>query len=144
DVGPPDGVSLLRDPRHDRLVAVRNQPGKPIDTWFLSFTRSPVDPDAAARGTVWRIGPARVTAAGDGIEIPFQLTAATRVIGAVHDLEGKLVRRLDEAKLPAGSWTFVWDGRDESGVSVPPGPYDVMLTRLDTGAVGKLRVAREE
>jgi hypothetical protein len=140
---PPDGVNLLWDAAHDRLVAVRDQPGRPLDTWFLTWTRDPKDEPAGAPATVWRIGPARPTAGGDGIEIPFRLTGATRVVGVVHDLQGRLIRRLDEARLPSGSWTFVWDGRDEAGASVPPGQYDITMTRLDTGAVGKLRVARE-
>jgi hypothetical protein len=142
DPGPPDGVRLLHDPAHDRIVALRDQPRRPVETWFLEWDAPRPHRPTADGVTVWRIGPARTTAGGDGIEIPFTLSNATRVTGIVTDPEGRLVRRLDEATLPSGSWTFVWDGRDEGGKSVPPGNYVVALTRLDSGAVGTAAVVR--
>jgi flagellar hook assembly protein FlgD len=46
---------------------------------------------------------------------------------AVFDLEGRLVRHLTSAWMPAGVNTVVWDGAGDDGAASPAGVY---LTRL--------------
>ena len=41
----------------------------------------------------------------------------------IYDLQGRLVRRLVDGHLPAGSHGIVWDGRDRSGRTVGSGVY---------------------
>ena len=54
----------------------------------------------------------------------------------VFDLAGRRVRRLVEQRdLSTGSYTIVWDGRDDAGVLVPPGVYYARL-RIDTDTEG--------
>jgi flagellar hook assembly protein FlgD len=48
---------------------------------------------------------------------------------AVYDLAGRQVRVLAAGALPAGRYTFRWDGRNEAGSPVPSGMY---LVRVDT------------
>jgi hypothetical protein len=46
----------------------------------------------------------------------------------VTDLQGRLVRRLDDGSFGAGMRTVSWDGRDDTGAAVPPGRYIVTLS----------------
>lgn len=60
----------------------------------------------------------------------FALAAPARADLAVHDLAGRLVRRLVAANLPAGEHEVAWDGRDEAGRAVASGQY---VARLRAG-----------
>lgn len=74
--------------------------------------------------------------------IAFSLVEAARVELRVYDLSGRLVRRLQGARLEAGEQAFDWDGRTDAGDAAPAGIYFV---RLDAGArrvVGKIVKAR--
>ena len=42
------------------------------------------------------------------------------VVARVYAQDGRLVR---QARIPAGEARWVWDGRDDSGVALPPGVY---------------------
>ena len=54
----------------------------------------------------------------------------------IHDLRGRLVRRLAEHRgLSTGTYGIAWDGRDEEGVMVLPGVYVARL-RVDTDTEG--------
>jgi hypothetical protein len=84
----------------------------------------------------------------------FDLAEASRVVLAVYDMRGRLVRSLipgpgcGPVELPPGVYgredgppsdpctTFAWDGRDERGSTVSPGVY---LLRLQAGGVVEVR-----
>lgn len=68
--------------------------------------------------------------------IPFSLTTHADVVLKVWNAEGKLVRTLLDADLPAGLHSATWDGRDESGNDVASGVY---LYQLDTGDARQAR-----
>ena len=54
----------------------------------------------------------------------------------IHDLRGRLVRRLVEHRgLSTGTYGIAWDGRDEEGAMVLPGVYVARL-RVDTDTEG--------
>ncbi len=55
--------------------------------------------------------------------IAFELPSSTMVRLGIYDLQGRLVRRLVDGHLPAGSHGIVWDGRDRSGRTVGSGVY---------------------
>ena len=42
---------------------------------------------------------------------------------AILDAAGRRVRVLRDGVLPAGSYAVTWDGRDDSGASLPSGLY---------------------
>lgn len=46
---------------------------------------------------------------------------------AIYDLLGREIQTLFLGKLPAGSYTFSWDGRSKAGQQVPPGLYFSVL-----------------
>lgn len=50
-------------------------------------------------------------------------TAPVRV--DIYDVRGRLVREVLRGDFPAGTWTRVWDGRDQNGDQAPSGIYFV-------------------
>jgi hypothetical protein len=55
--------------------------------------------------------------------LSFELPAAEAVDVRLLDLGGRVVRSLQGGALSAGSHTLMWDGRDDSGASLPAGVY---------------------
>jgi hypothetical protein len=62
--------------------------------------------------------------------ITFDLPQSVPVQLSLHDVTGRLVRRIADETLAAGPHQFVWDGTDENGRQVADGMYFV---RLDAG-----------
>jgi hypothetical protein len=52
----------------------------------------------------------------------------------IYDLRGRRVRRL-RSGWEAGSGPVVWDGTDDRGAALPPGPYILRLTGGEGGGV---------
>ncbi len=63
--------------------------------------------------------------------LAFSLPAAGHVTLALHDVQGRRVRTLVDAALPAGSHAVSWDGRDDAGARVPAGSYWMKLVTAD-------------
>ena len=79
--------------------------------------------------------PARRVPARTTIVVDLAEAADLRV--RVTDFDGRLVRELIDARREAGTIERRWNGRDDDGRSVPPGPYFVVAT-ADAGS-GKER-----
>lgn len=75
--------------------------------------------------------PPQPNPAGGPVTARFGLPARAAAELTVHDVHGRLVRRLALGVRPAGWHTAVWDGRDASGRRASPGVY---LVRLATDA----------
>jgi hypothetical protein len=58
---------------------------------------------------------------------------------SVFDVTGHMVRRLTSGSVPSGIGTIVWNGRDESDLSVAAGTYFVRMTG-QSGAIMTKRV----
>jgi hypothetical protein len=69
-----------------------------------------------------------------GATVSLILSQAQAVRLAIHDPAGRLVRLLLDGRLPAGTHTLGWDGRDMRGRPVGAGIY---LLSLDDGAQGR-------
>ncbi len=72
----------------------------------------------------------------DGTTIGFSLGSPGAVRLAVFDVQGRMVRRLLNAVLPAGSQSVLWDGRDDRGNHLPSGIY---LCRLEAQGRAEVR-----
>jgi hypothetical protein len=59
--------------------------------------------------------------------IRYQLASESDVVLEVYDVTGRAVRRLVEARQPAGHYALRWDGRTRAGAAVAAGTY---FTRL--------------
>jgi flagellar hook assembly protein FlgD len=66
----------------------------------------------------------------------FALPKTEHVLAAVHDLAGRCVRTLADARFAPGSHRMTWDGRDADGRVVAAGVYFV---RLEVAGVAQSR-----
>ena len=66
--------------------------------------------------------------------IAFELVRAGRVELVVVGVDGRRIRTLVDATLPAGTHRSTWDGRDARGAAVPSGIYYCALRTADGGA----------
>ncbi|MBU2503124.1 T9SS type A sorting domain-containing protein, partial [bacterium] len=87
-------------------------------------------------GTVPRIAASRLVGAAPNpfnprTEIVFETATAGTCDLAIHDLRGRLVRKLVTGEVPQGRHTVVWDGLDEAGQRTPSGLY---VARMVTGS----------
>jgi hypothetical protein len=83
-----------------------------------------VDAAEIPRPTSFALHQSRPNPFRDRTTLRFDLPVATRVDLAVYDVRGRLVRRaIDGQTMPAGRHGWVWDGRDDAGVSVGTGIY---------------------
>jgi len=74
--------------------------------------------------------------------IVFELPAARSVTLVIHDLNGRVVRRLAEGAYAAGAHRLSWDGRDQSGCPVVSGIYFAHLVAGEfTSTVRIVRVS---
>ncbi len=117
-----------------RFIADDQSPGSlveaAVDDFTLSVARtvqgsvSPI-PAATATGIVsWGPNPVRT-----GATIHYRLGTAARVDLAVYDVSGRLVRRLIDGDVEAGTHPVVFDGRDGRGRALAGGVY---FLRLET------------
>lgn len=101
-----------------------------------------VAPDEPAVPTVFHAGRPYPNPFNPITTIAFDLPASQRVTLAVYGLDGRRVRTVLAAVLPAGSHTVRWDGRDQAGRATASGTY---LYRLEAGpwsATGKLELIK--
>ncbi|MBK8165532.1 MAG: hypothetical protein IPK64_06120 [bacterium] len=75
-------------------------------------------------------------------EILCELPRDARAQLVIHDLGGRVVRRLLDADLPAGPFAVRWDGCDQAGRDLPSGVYLARLTSVGHESVRKLVLAR--
>lgn len=66
--------------------------------------------------------------------ISWDLPAPAKLQLLIYDLRGNVVKEVQRGPLPAGSYNFVWDGRDDAGQSVSSGQY---FCRLTAGSYAK-------
>jgi len=59
--------------------------------------------------------------------VPQGTGSGERASLAIHGLDGRLVRTLVDAAVPAGAREAIWDGRDDAGSRAAPGIYFLRL-----------------
>jgi hypothetical protein len=78
------------------------------------------DPSAGAR-TPRLLAFPNPSRAGTTFTVEMDRAGTQRLL--VCDLQGRVVRHLENGEFPAGIRTVTWDGRNDSGLVVPPGVY---------------------
>ena len=123
DALPPDATSLwyqvtASDINGNESAHSASVPGAPVaESPALTWTIEPAYPN-----------PSRV---GDPVRIPVELVNAGVARVDVVDAAGHLVRRLDLQALAPGHQEVGWDGRNDAGRAVAPGPYRAWLVAGD-------------
>jgi hypothetical protein len=74
--------------------------------------------------------------------IRYQLPQATQVSLTIYNMLGQEVRKLVDAQQPAGYHTAIWDGRDNSGRSVPTGVYHYRLQAKGPSGAGSFTMTK--
>jgi hypothetical protein len=100
--------------------------GRAAPVAMVSDTLSVGVTSVAAGGSpplVTALGANRPNPMGPSTRIAYSLAAAGQVQLSVYDVRGRLVRSLVGERQEAGSHAVTWDGRNESGESVPSGIY---------------------
>lgn len=75
--------------------------------------------------------PAISLSAGLPADLSYSLSANADATITVCNASGGPVRTIDAGSQPAGKHTFVWDGRDDSGIRMPDGNYTYEVSALD-------------
>ncbi len=74
--------------------------------------------------------------------IPFSIKSEAEVKLTVYDVSGRLVRRLIDKRLPAGSYEAAWNGRDGGGRGMASGVYFAKLRAGSFCSVKKMVLMR--
>jgi FlgD Ig-like domain len=76
------------------------------------------------------------------ISLSYRLPREAGVLITIHDASGRRVRTIAESRQPAGAWTAVWDGRDDSGRALSAGSYFYRLAAGAASVTGKMILVR--
>jgi len=74
--------------------------------------------------------------------IEFQLPQSSFVTLAVYNVRGQLIRTIVKQKMPAGSHSIIWDGKNESGERVGSGVYVYRIQAGDFQKTKKMLLIR--
>jgi hypothetical protein len=96
-------------------------------------------PPAASAGPALAVSP---NPFAPRVHLRFSLPAAGRAELTVHDLAGRLVRRLEAGDLPAGVHARIWNGHDGQGRPVASGTYVARLATVAGVETRKLVLVR--
>lgn len=131
-----DPAGLLEGVHQTTVAFASNAPGSPhqlpVQLIYGDYATG-VDDEVPARGPAALAG--YPNPFNPRTTLRFRLEAPARATLEVHDLAGRLVRRLLQAELAAGEHEVAWDGLDEAGRGVASGQYVARLRAGDGGAV---------
>jgi len=112
--------------RHDRHAEVPVD--HPVHTTEGSGATGVQTPVALASNMI--LFPARPNPFNSRTSIAFELARSAAMEATIYDLQGRVVRRLENGTRPEGNHTLSWDGRDARGLRVAGGIY---LLKLRSG-----------
>jgi hypothetical protein len=123
DTLPPEATSLWYQVTATNISG--NESARSASVNVVLVARSPA--------LAWLLAPAypNPSRVGEPVRIPVELAAAGSTRLDVVDAAGHLVRRLDLSGLGSGRQEVTWDGRNDAGRSVAPGPYRAWLVAGD-------------
>ena len=77
--------------------------------------------------SIWTLGNGFPNPFNGSISLPIQLLQSQNVKMLVLNANGQKVRLLHDGWLTSGSHQFSWDGKNESGIRLASGRYQVLL-----------------
>jgi hypothetical protein len=75
---------------------------------------------------------------GSLARISFELSTRQRTVLTIHDLQGRRVRKLLDAAIGPGRYSFWWDGLDEQGARCRAGVYFCELSSSGTRSEARM------
>jgi VCBS repeat protein/flagellar hook capping protein FlgD len=138
---PPPANVILKDRALGRIVDLRSTPrytyfpgGYPpnsgarfeLQVGADSSTAGSFDTATLPRTT--RLLPNRPNPFRSSTVLRYELADAGHVLLRVFDLQGRLVRALEDRERPAGRYEVAWQGEDDRNRPVPPGVYFLQIT----------------
>lgn len=120
-----------------KRVSMRHQTGYALDTNGEEGVRHLRVEATKSSGAGVRIASVSAQSTGTGAQVAFSLTAAASCEVSVVNIAGRPIRTVETGRLrAAGANVVLWDGRGETGTSVPRGTYLVRVTaKADDGTV---------
>ena len=97
-------------------------PKAQIEIVLLEGTGASDDPPAASR-----LSGAEPNPFNPSTTLEYALASPGRAVLTVHDVRGRLVRTLVDGRMPAGTRSVEWDGRDDAGRPLAGGAYVARL-----------------
>jgi hypothetical protein len=108
------------------------------DTWSLAWGSPPTGVRDPGAGTANVLLPCYPNPFNPIVTIPFSLLKDEYVTLTVHDVAGRLVRRVFSGNMERGTHTVAWYGVDDAGVPVSSGVYFCRLHASNSAAVRKV------
>ena len=129
----PEDRNLLNDEGYTRLEVYLNS---------LTGATTAVREEPAAQPAAFVLKQNYPNPFNQGTTILFALPSAGAVEGKIHDLTGRIVRRMAGGVLSAGMHRWPWDGREESGLPAASGLYFCVIRYQQQQQVIKLQLLR--
>jgi subtilisin family serine protease len=108
----------------------------------LSFVPAGSPAERILEAEAPRLAAAGPNPARGSAELSFEVPAAERVTLEVFDVSGRLVRRLIDGEVAAGSHRSIWDGRMDGGELAAGGVYFLRLETARGSSTRKLTLIR--
>lgn len=99
-------------------------------------------PSATPQPVSLLLAPARPSPTRSSTTLVYALGRAQRVTLTIHDVRGRVVRRLVDESQTSGLHSAEWDGKDESGMPVSPTIYFAKLSSEDGSRTTRIAVIR--
>jgi len=144
-------ITALCDTSHNFKVRFRLQSDGAVvdDGWYVDdvmiqgyiptgVTGLPENPPAATT----RLLPCYPNPVRGQVAFSYQLKEPSNVCLSVYDIAGRLVRTLASGAKESGSFSVVWDGRNDQEAKVASGVYFYKLTTGSYSAVKKLTILK--
>ncbi len=129
-----DGAVELSGTSGQPVVGLSDGGSYEVHAGFWSFARFSTPVIDQVPGAVDRLHPAYPNPFNPATTVRFTLARSGPVRVAIYDVRGRLVRRLVDQHLPAGTHEHTWRGTDLAGEAVASGIY-VLRLQTDQGHV---------
>lgn len=113
-----------------------------LSPFALAKAVSPTGTPPERAPTLTRLHPPHPNPFNPRTVIRYELAQAGPVELSIHDVRGRLVRRLENGPRPAGSHELIWNGTDSAGRGVASGVYFVRLVSSSYRAEQKVTLVR--
>ncbi len=128
---------ILQDGTYSYYIEAKYDQGNSAPSEFISFEYPAVSSDDPHNSMVTTLFNNYPNPFNPETTIRFNLAQPGSARLSIYNLRGQVVRTLVNSQLSAGSHSFVWNGRDESGRGVASGVYFYRLQTADKNIVKK-------